>query len=212
MSSPHHQIEFGINPRHDERTALVPRDLFGNDNPVVVEIGSGKGRFLVTEGRANPGRNYLGIEKSLHYYRVILDRLQRHALPNTRIINYDAAVILRDLFPAECVDELHVYFPDPWPRKRERKRRIIRPDVMPLFVRVMKPDASGIWVTDHQEYFESALPVLQGWFEVEAGPAEGEPRTNYEAKYRAEGRPIWEARFRRSAEKEKRAISASQGD
>lgn len=201
--------EYGINPRHDPRRTLDPRELFGNDNPVTLEIGSGKGRFLLTEGRANPGRNYLGIEKSLHYYRVIVDRLERHALPNTRIINEDAAVVLREMLPEDSIDELHIYFPDPWPRKRERKRRMIRPEVMPLFVRVLSAKGKGIWVTDHEEYFHSALPVLEEWFDVEAGPAMGEPRTNYEAKYRAAGRPIWEARFRRSAGKESRALSAS---
>lgn len=209
MDSIEENIEYGINPRHDSRRLLDPQVLFGDDNPVILEIGSGKGRFLVTEGRANPDRNYLGIEKSLHYYRVILDRLQRHALRNTRIINYDAAIVLREMLPVSSIDEIHVYFPDPWPRARERKRRMIRADVMPLFVRVLKAEGHGIWVTDHHEYFESALPVLEEWFDVEAGPAVGEPRTNYETKYRAAGRPIWEARFRRSDEKESRALSAS---
>lgn len=205
-------ISFGINPRDQDVNSVVPAEIFGNRNRVILEIGSGKGRFLITEGRANPDINYLGVEKSLHYYRVILDRLQRHALPNTRIVNFDAAPLLGELLPAGSIDEIHVYFPDPWPRKRERKRRIIRTDVMPLFLRVLRSEGTGIWVTDHEEYFNSALPVLQEWFAVDAGPASGEPRTNYEAKYRAEGRPIWEARFRRDPERESRAISALRGD
>ena len=202
---------YGINPRVEGLHELVPADIFGNDHPVVLEIGSGKGRFLVSEGRANPGINYLGVEKSLHYYRVIEERLRRHGLPNTRIINYDAAVVMNELLRPATIDELHIYFPDPWPRPRERKRRIIRDDVMPLFLRVLRTGGSGIWVTDHEAYFRSALPVLQRWFEVEAGPASGEPRTNYEAKYRAEGRGIWEARFRRSPGKEEIALSAPVG-
>lgn len=198
---------YGINPRTDGRQPIIPELVFGNSNPLVLEIGSGKGRFLVTEGRANPEKNFLGVEKSLHYYRVIEDRLRRHALENVRVVNYDAAAVLAELMPPASVDELHVYFPDPWPRPRERKRRMIRDEVMPLFLRVMKLEASGIWVTDHEEYFRSALPVLERWFDTDAGPASGEPRTNYEAKYRAEGRGIWEARFRRSPQKESRALS-----
>lgn len=203
---------YGINPRLDGRQPLIPSAIFGNDHPVILEIGSGKGRFLLTEGQANPRTNFLGIEKSLHYYRVIEDRLRRHALPNVRIINEDATMVMNELLPAASIDELHIYFPDPWPRPRERKRRMIRDDVMPLFLRVLKPEGKGIWVTDHEGYFKAALPVLERWFDVEAGPASGEPRTNYEAKYRAEGRGIWEARFRRSPEKESRMLSEPRAD
>lgn len=201
-------IRYGINPRIDGTTRLIPREIFGREAPLVLEIGSGKGRFLVMEGRARGDVDFLGVEKSLHYYRVIDDRLRRHDLGNVRIINHDAALVMEEMLPPASVDEVHIYFPDPWPRPRERKRRLIRPEVMPLLARVMKESASGIWVTDHEQYFRSGVPVLESWFEVEAGPASGEPRTNYEAKYREEGRPIWEARFRRSASKERSALSA----
>jgi len=191
-------FEPGINPRETGLERVDFTEMFGNANPVALEIGSGKGRFLIDSASERPGVNFVGIEKSLHYYRVIRKRLERHGLPNTRIINYDAFLVVREMIPDESIAELHIYFPDPWPRKRERKRRMIRDEVMVEWIRTMKPDAEGIYVTDHQEYFEAAIEVLKAHFETEVTDAlASPPRTNYEAKYRTEGRPIYEARFRR---------------
>jgi tRNA (guanine-N7-)-methyltransferase len=191
-------FEPGINPRDTGLVRVDFSEIFGNDNPVALEIGSGKGRFLINSASERPDVNFVGVEKSLHYYRVIRKRLERHGLPNTRIINYDAFAVVREMLPDESISELHIYFPDPWPRKRERKRRMIRDEVMPEWIRVMRPDARGIYVTDHQEYFEKAIEVLKAYFDAEEADAlESPPRTNYEAKYREEGRPIYEARFRR---------------
>lgn len=191
-------FEPGINPRETGLVRVDFAEMFGNEHPVALEIGSGKGRFLINSASERPDVNFVGVEKSLHYYRVIRKRLERHGLTNTRIINYDAFPVVREMVPDESISELHIYFPDPWPRKRERKRRMIRDEVMPEWIRVMSPDARGIYVTDHQEYFEKAFEVLRTYFDAEEADAtESPPRTNYEAKYREEGRPIYEARFRR---------------
>jgi tRNA (guanine-N7-)-methyltransferase len=190
-------IAFGINPRF---TGFGPFDfpaLFGNDNPVALEIGSGKGRWLLTSGASRPDVNFLGIEKSLHYYRVIEKRLTRAALPNTRIVNHDALRVLREMIPERSISEVHIYFPDPWPRKREQKRRLVRPEIVDLIEKAMRTDALGVYVSDHEEAFMAGREALAGRFATEDRNAlDTPPRTNYEAKYRAEGRPIYEVRFR----------------
>lgn len=188
---------YGINPRHEALGLLDFNALFGNDHPVIVEIGSGKGRFLVESARIDPERNYIGIEKSLHHYRVILSRLERAKLVNARIINFDAFAILRDSIATGSVAELHIYFPDPWPRKREQKRRIIRDEVVEQMHRVLAAGGFGRYVTDHKEYFEAAQPVLEKLFKVTEEKGDRPPRTNYEAKYREQGRPIYEVTFRK---------------
>ncbi|HVT02026.1 MAG TPA: tRNA (guanosine(46)-N7)-methyltransferase TrmB [Thermoanaerobaculia bacterium] len=188
---------FGINPRHEALGILDFTAMFGNDLPVIVEIGSGKGRFLLESARLDPARNYTGIEKSLHYYRVILSRLERACLPNARIINFDAFAILRDSVKSKSIAEIHIYFPDPWPRKREQKRRMIRPEVVEQMNRVLADDGFGRYVTDHKEYFEAARPVLESVFKVTEQAGDRPPRTNYEAKYREQGRPIYEVTFRK---------------
>ena len=210
--------ELSLNPRETGFDRLDLPDLFGNANPVILEIGSGKGRFLIASAMERPDANFIGIEKSLHYHRVIGERVRKRGLQNLRLINHDAFPVLQKMIPDSSIDEVHIYFPDPWPRPREQKRRIIRPEVMAELRRVMRPDSSGIYVTDHREYFESAAPVIESFFRAERRIQPGDtswpdgssgnapsspdgdagqaaPRTNYEAKYRKEGRKIFEVRF-----------------
>lgn len=186
-----------INPREAGFVRLDFGELFGNDHPVIVEIGSGKGRFLIASAMEHPDVNFVGIEKSLHYHRLIRERVSKRALTNVRLINHDAFLVMREMFADRSLSEIHIYFPDPWPRKREQKRRIIRPDVLAEVRRVLADGGSGIYVTDHREYFEAAAPLIASQFRSETrvpGPGDA-PRTNYEAKYRAEGREIYEVRF-----------------
>lgn len=186
-----------LNPRETGFHRLDLGQWFGNTNPVILEIGSGKGRFLISTALEQADVNFIGIEKSLHYHRLIRDRVMKRQLQNIRLINHDAFLVLRDMIPDASIAELHIYFPDPWPRKKEQKRRIIRPEALAEIRRVLAQGGSAIYVTDHQSYFEVAAPLIEAAFRAERrvpGPDEG-PRTNYEAKYRAEGRPIYEVRF-----------------
>jgi tRNA (guanine-N7-)-methyltransferase len=192
------ELNPGINLRADGERPIDPRGLFGNDHRVILEIGSGKGRFLVQSAAANPGTNFIGVERSLHYYRVIEAKIRKQALTNAVIVNYDAGLLVEKLLPPESIDEIHIYFPDPWPRPRERKRRLIREEVLQGFVRVMKRDAIGYYVTDHREYFEKAAVEIERVFDAKIErDVKVEPRTNYEEKYQIEGRPIYQATFRR---------------
>lgn len=194
------QLDLAIDPRETGFTRLNLHDLFGNDNPTIIEIGSGKGRFLIATATEQPHLNIIGIEKSLHYHRVIRERVMKRNLTNIRLINHDAFLVLKDMIPDASIAEVHVYFPDPWPRSKQQKRRIIRPEVLEQFGRVLVPGGWGIYVTDHKEYFDAAAPLIEARFPSERrvpGP-DDPPRTNYEAKYREQGRPIYEIRFRNS--------------
>jgi tRNA (guanine-N7-)-methyltransferase len=191
--------DLAIDPR---LTGFAPLDfpsLFGNRNPVVLEIGSGKGRFLVGSALERPETNFVGIEKSLHYHRFIAGRVRRRRLTNVRVINHDAFPVMQKMFPDGSVAEIHIYFPDPWPRARHQKRRIIRPEALLEMRRILASGGWGSYVTDHREYFDVAAPVVEQVFRAERriAPADEPPRTNYEAKYREEGREIFEVRFYR---------------
>jgi tRNA (guanine-N7-)-methyltransferase len=186
-----------INPRETGFVRLDLAEEFGNRNRVVVEIGSGKGRFLIASATEQSDINFIGIEKSLHYYRVMRDRITKRGLGNVRLINHDAFLVFQKMFSDKSISEIHIYFPDPWPKRREQKRRIMRPEVLGEMRRVLRDDGFGIYVTDHREYFDAAAPLIAQFFRVETRiPAPDEPpRTNYEAKYREEGREIYEIRF-----------------
>src|SRR5258708_25737551 len=100
---------FVIDPRETGFVRLDLAELFGNRNRVVLEIGSGKGRFLLSGAAEQPDVNYIGIEKSLHYHRVIRDRVVKRGLNNVRLINHDAFHVLRDMLPEAAFAEIHTY-------------------------------------------------------------------------------------------------------
>ena len=154
-----------LDPRETGFTRLSLHDLFGNDHPTIIEIGSGKGRFIISTAAERPGVNIIGIEKSLHYHRVIRERVVKRSLTNVVLINHDAFLVLKEMIPDASIAEVHIYFPDPWPRKKQQKRRIIRPEVLEQIDRVLVPGGWAIYVTDHREYFDAAAPLIEARFE-----------------------------------------------
>jgi tRNA (guanine-N7-)-methyltransferase len=188
-----------LDPRETGFHPLDLTEFYGNANPVILEIGSGKGRFLINAAEERRDRNFLGIEKSLHFHRFIADRLKRRAVTNVRLVNHDAFLVMQKMLGDLTISELHIYFPDPWPRPREQKRRIIRPESLLEMRRVLTDDGVGIFVTDHAAYFQKAAPLIEEFFRAERRipTPDDPPRTNYEAKYREEGRPIFELRFQK---------------
>lgn len=174
--------------------------IFGRMVPVHIEIGTGRGTFLVNQAKARPGVNFLGIEWASRYYRYSVDRIGRWSLGNVRIIRTDAAQFLADFVPADSVECFHIYFPDPWPKKRHHKRRFLSPANTEHLLRCLKPGGTIRIATDHAGYFEQIERVLaaqQGRvekvdFPATAGADEGElAGTNFERKYLKEQRPIY---------------------
>lgn len=173
------------------------RRIFGDDHPVEVEIGTGKGRFLILAGRAHPGINYLGIDYSRKFLAVARRRVGRRGLRNVRLVHTEARRLL-PLIPSGSVSHYHVYFPDPWPKKRHHKRRLFQPAFLAQAWRTLAPGGRILLLTDHADYFRAIREVL------EASPLFGEEGsgfpsealldedglTNFELKYRLEGRPI----------------------
>jgi len=192
--------------------ALSPEDLdgkidfgriFGRPGPVHIEIGTGKATFLLNEAMAQPNVNFLGIERTRKYYRCAVDRIGRWALTNVRIIRTDAAAFLADFVPAGSIDCFHIYFPDPWPKRRHHKRRFFCPDNLQQLLRCLKTGGQLRIATDHADYFEQikelvgagphTCPSLE---ETEFLPAAGANTgewtgTNYERKYLKKQIPIY---------------------
>jgi tRNA (guanine-N7-)-methyltransferase len=174
-------------------------ELFGNANPVELEIGMGKGTFLTEQARARPEVNFFGIEWARWFWRYASDRLRRHNCMNARTVRAEASFFLTEHVPAGSLDVLHIYFPDPWPKARHHKRRLIQPKFMPVVERVLRPGGRLSIVTDHQGYFvENMEPSVRGSnltvvdYNRPGSAGEGEfVGTNFERKYRREGRPFY---------------------
>ena len=174
--------------------------IFGRSGPVHIEIGSGKGTFLFGQAGVQPGDNFLGIEWAGKYYRHAVDRIGRWGLTNVRIIRTDAAELLADSVPDGSVDCFHIYFPDPWPKKRHNKRRFICAANLEHLIRCLKTDGQLRIATDHADYFEQIKTVLAARsdaleeidFAKPAGAESGEwVGTNFERKYIKDQRPIY---------------------
>ncbi len=103
-------------------------EVFGRNGPVHIEIGSGKGTFLVNQAKVRFEVNFLGIEWASKYYRHAVDRIGRHGITNVKMMRTEAASFLAELVPQQSIDCFHIYFPDPWPKTRHHKRRLIEPD------------------------------------------------------------------------------------
>ena len=182
--------------------------LFGRSAPVHIEVGSGKGAFLVSQAQTHPEADFLGIEWANKYFRYTVDRIGRHGLSNVRVLRADAVSVLRDLVPDSAVDGVHVYFPDPWPKRRHHRRRFICRENVEQIVRVLRQGGRLQIVTDHAEYFSQIEQVLGGFapklkvvrFQPTAGAGTGEwVGSNFERKYLKEERAF----FRIAVEKER---------
>ncbi len=177
--------------------------LFGSPAPVEIEVGIGKGRFLLRQAELRPGVNFLGLEWSLKHLRVAKERAERRGLTNVRFHRADARHVIADLVPDSSVLRLHVYCPDPWPKKRHRKRRFFGPEIALHLERVLAPGGFLCLSTDVREYFDEIREVLRAHTKLAEAPDPlfpldaPEGNTNYEAKYLGQGRPIHRATYRR---------------
>ncbi len=171
--------------------------LFGNDRPVELEIGTGKGTFLLARGRQRPDLNFLGIEWARAYCLYSADRFRRAGLENVKMIRTDATAFVKTALPDGSLWRVHVYFPDPWPKRRHHRRRLIQPAFVDQARRILQPGGQLLVVTDHAGYFRHIRRVLgdaPGFARVPMPKMTGEQNelvgTNFERKYIAQGRPF----------------------
>jgi tRNA (guanine-N7-)-methyltransferase len=172
--------------------------LFGNGNIFELEIGSGKGTFLVDQALSRPRVNFLGLEKARRYWQYASDRLRRNGCFNTRMLLADAGQLVTELIAENCLNAVHAYFPDPWPKKRHHKRRLFQRPFLDHLERVLVRGGRLQVVTDHRDYFSQIEQVLrESNFELTdfrpPGSTEDEELvgSNFERKYRREGRPFY---------------------
>jgi tRNA (guanine-N7-)-methyltransferase len=199
----------------DELSGLSWAALFGNERPVELEIGTGKAGFLLERARAHPERNFLGIERAGEYYRFAVDRMQRWKVPNVRMLRIDAEHFMRVLCPRDSVLALHVYHPDPWPKKRHHKRRLFRKPFVDAAAACLVPGGRIAVQTDHADYFEQIRAVLLAHTELVEVPfddpdfgVEAERvATNFAVKYLREGRQLYQIAVRRRTEEQRAANS-----
>jgi len=133
--------------------------LFGNERPVEMELGAGDGSFLLNHAEANPGINFVGVERLLGRLRKIDRKGRRRGLANVRAIRLEAAYVLEWMVPAGSLSAIHVYFPDPWPKRRHWKRRMVNLRFTEIAARALAPGGRLYVRTDHESYFQQMSEV-----------------------------------------------------
>jgi tRNA (guanine-N7-)-methyltransferase len=185
----------------DRNAARVdPRQWFAHPaRQFEIEIGSGKGTFLVQQAPLKPDVNYLGIEWAGEFFRYAADRIRRRQLENVRMLHADAVEFIRYRCPDGIATVVHLYFSDPWPKKRHHKRRVVQDRTLAEIHRVLEPGGELRLVTDHDDlwaWYEQHVEHNTHLFErrpfarPESADQEEIVGTNYERKFAEEGRPF----------------------
>jgi tRNA (guanine-N7-)-methyltransferase len=186
----------GLTVADGDRTPLDLDDLFGRSAPVVLEIGFGMGDSLAATAAADPARDYLGVEVHTPGIGNLLALIEENDLANVRVARGDAIELLHRIAPG-TLDAVHVFFPDPWPKVRHHKRRLIRPDNVVLLRERLRPGGLLHCATDWPDYAAAMAGALDADpFLARAGEDRaGRPETKFERRGTAAGRPIIDLRY-----------------
>lgn len=195
-----HQARYVI----DYAPQLLNLDVaFGRQAPKILEIGFGMGGATAHIAAEHPENDYLGIEVHTPGVGALMRLLDAGNIDNTRIIQHDAVEVLNHMIAPASLDGIHIYFPDPWPKKRHHKRRLIQPPLVALLASRLKPGGYLHLATDWQEYAEWMLEVLRGEPQLKNTAEDYAPKPDYRPETKFErrginlGHGVWDLVFRR---------------
>ena len=175
--------------------------IFGRPAPVEIEIGAGKGEFIIERAAEFPERDFIAVELFGTITHVLAVRCGRAGLTNLRVARMDARTLVNLMLPDASVSAFHIYFPDPWPKERHVKHRLFTPTLAASLFRTVQPGALAYVATDVRSYAGEIFPMMEaaGFVRaVEAAP--GAERTGFARKYVAAGKPVFSGSFRRPRE------------
>lgn len=193
-------------PRWGISYAAAPLELaaaFGRKAPTMLEIGCGMGETTASIAAAHPENNFIGIEVHAPGVGSLLKEIATRELTNLRVIRHDAVEVVRDMIPPASLAGIHIYFPDPWPKKRHHKRRLIQPPFVHELARRLAPGGYLHCATDWEEYAQqmlevlSAEPLLQNTVADFAPRPEWRPQTKFETRGLRLGHGVWDVLFTR---------------
>jgi len=185
---------------------IAPQSFFPFPQDLEIEVGSGKGLFMLSESGRVANRNFLGNEISKKYCRYAAYRLAQKERANAHMLSGDGLKLFREMLPDACAVAVHVYFPDPWWKARHRRRRVMQPEFIADIERVLKPDGIFHFWTDVAEYFDETVELmkqhsrLSGPHDVPESPAEHDLdyRTHFERRMRKLEHDVFRCQFHKA--------------
>jgi len=184
----------------------IPLDLskvFGNKNEVVLEIGFGDGDFLIEMADRHPEKNFLGIEIKTKRFKIAVKSTQHKNNENLRFLHMNANIAVEELFFEDVFSLIYINFPDPWPKDRHLKHRIVNPEFLASLSKILKKDGVLEIASDHKDYISHSFDVFKNisYFKSQYPPPgylhnlPNRPHTKYERSFRKEGREIFYLMF-----------------
>ena len=184
---------------------LDPAALFPEPRPLAVDIGCGKGRYIVAEAARRPHMNFLGIDRLLARLRKASRKAAAAGLTNVRFLRIEASYALEYLLPEHSVAEFTIFFPDPWPKRRHHRRRLLSTRVRDLLDRALQPGGAVHFATDHEDYFNDVTAGFRSDKRFQSIPARqprAESLTTFETLFRSQGATINRASYARVADRD----------
>lgn len=174
------------------------QEVFGNRHPIHMELGTGRGDFIIGMAKQNPDVNFIGIEKYTSVIIDVLEKLLKNPLPNVRLINMDGERI-EEVFAANELERIYLNFSDPWPKTRHHKRRLTHANFLSKYKKILQPDGEIHMKTDNQPLFEASLSYLSGFgyglhnvsLDLHHSSFENNVMTEYEMKFSQKGNRIY---------------------
>ncbi|MEI8314381.1 MAG: tRNA (guanosine(46)-N7)-methyltransferase TrmB [Verrucomicrobiota bacterium] len=166
--------------------------------PLEIDVGCGKGGFLLWAAGVHPSTNHLGIERQLVRLRKVDKKVQTRQLANVRLLRIEAGYFVGKLIPLQSVNAYYIFFPDPWPKRRHQANRLFQPEFVADLVRTLKPGGAVNVATDDLDYFAQIQKVMHAsgrFCENQADMLPVEAQTEFEKVFIARGRPIGRAKF-----------------
>lgn len=180
---------------------LGRRELGPEERPLEVDLGCGDGTFLREMAAAFPEREFLGVERLLGRVRKVCRRITRGGLPNARVLRLDSRYCVEWLLPVASVSRLHLLCPDPWPKVRHHRRRLVQVEFLAAVRRVLEPGGEFLFMTDHAGYFDWACAEVAAFGALERLEWHEDsffyPKTDFQMQWEAEGKPMHRMRCRR---------------
>jgi tRNA (guanine-N7-)-methyltransferase len=180
--------------------AIEPEKIFGRRAPLEIELGAGRGEFIIAYAAAHPERDFLAVELSGVVARMLAVRCGRSGVANLRVARMDARTLVNLMLADESVAAYHIYFPDPWPKERHRKHRLVTPRLVESLARTLAPGGRVHVASDVREWAAEMMAMLRaGEFSQSGEAVPGGALSGFARKYLAAGKPVYSASFVRKA-------------